>query len=144
MSSPDAAREALAQARSDRAAGAARAARPGWYAPALGLSMALALASFSLDLPAIGVPLGLVIGPVAIELLARQRAGASPIRSYAGQGHLLVAYVAAVIVLGVVGIVLEKRAGVTGAAAVAGLLAAGVTVLAVRAVDRRRLREQAA
>lgn len=144
MSSPDAAREALAQARADRAAGAARAARPGWYAPALGLSMALALASFSLDLPAIGVPLGLVMGPVAIELLARRRTGASPIRSYAGQGPLLVAYVAVVIVLGAVGVGLEKGASLTGAAAVAGLLVAGVTVLAVRAVDRHRLREHAA
>lgn len=144
MSSPDAARQALEQARADRAAGAARAARPGWYAPALGLSMAVALASFSLDLPAIGVPLGLVIGPVAIELLARQRTGASPLRSYAGQGPLLIAYVAAVIVLGAAGILLEKGFAVTGAATAAGLLVAGVTVLAVRAVDGRRLREQAA
>lgn len=90
------------------------------------------------------MPLGLVIGPVAIELLARRRTGASPIGLYAGQGPRLVACVAVVIVLGAVAVGLEKGASITGAAAVAGLLVAGVTVLAVRAVDRHRLREHAA
>lgn len=132
--------EALARSRKDTALGARSAARPWWYHPALGVCMFLALASFSLDAPAIGVPLGLVVGPVALEMLARQRTGAAPLQQYADPSvrGVVIPYVLAVLALGGAGIALEKGAELTGAAAVSGAIILVVTIVVGRLVDRRR------
>lgn len=76
---PTRVRELLAAAQQAQEAGARAGARPAWYPPALGVSVALALASFAVPwLTVIGVVLGAVILPLVIEATARRVAGAAP------------------------------------------------------------------
>ena len=134
------AERALAQAAEARALGARRATRPGWYHLVLGAGMCWALASFSLDRPAIGIATGLVLVPVAAELLARQQTGAAPLQRYddpAVRG-LVAGYAALVVALAAVGLVLERAADLAGAAAVSGVLVLVATVLTGRRLDARR------
>jgi len=135
-----AARRALQQAEQARALGARRATRPGWYHLVLGVGMFLALASFSLDRPAAGVAVGLVLVPVAAELLARQQTGAQPLQRYDDRSvrGVVVGYVVLVLVLAAAGITAERAADLPGAAAVSGALVLVATVLAGRRLDERR------
>lgn len=137
--------EALASARQAQAQGASQARRPAWYHLALGVSLFVALASFTVGSPAVGVPLGLVIGPVALEMLARQQTGAAPLQSYGHPSVRGLATTAAVTVatLFAAGILLEKGAGLTGAAVVCGVLVLVVTVVLGRRLDSRRAAGQA-
>ncbi|MFG2678571.1 hypothetical protein [Streptomyces sp. NPDC048392] len=137
---PKDAREAISRAEAAQADGAERAVRPTWYYPALGGGLLLAFASFSLDMATFGVPIGLVIVPVAVETLARQATGASPYRSYTGPATrgIAVAFVLLTAALFALGLALESAVGLTGAMAVAGLAAAAVTVVTGRRLDRAR------
>ena len=134
------AEQALSHAAQARALGARSAARPGWYYLVLGAGMGWALASVSLDRVAIGVAIGLVIVPLAAELLARQQTGAAPLQRYGDRSvrGLVVGYVALVVASAVVGVVLERAAGLTGAAAVSGVLVLVATVVTGRRLDARR------
>lgn len=131
---------ALEEAAGARAQGARRAARPGWYHPVLGVGLLVALASFSVDRPAVGVAVGLVLLPVAAELGARQQTGAAPLTGYthpAVRGPVA-GYAALVVVLAGAGVLLEEAAGLTGAAVVAGVLVLVATVVLGRRLDARR------
>ncbi|WP_282792648.1 hypothetical protein [Streptomyces sp. CC224B] len=140
---PQEARTALDQATSARARGAAHGMRPGWYYPAMGLSLFLAFASFSLGLGTFGVPLGAVIGPVTLDMVARNTAGASPYRVYTTPATRGIsnAFVMLTAALAAVGLVLDRVADLRWPMAVCGVAALVVTVVTGRRLDRARAAE---
>jgi len=139
---PARARELLGVARQAQQDGARVGARPSWYPPALGLSVALALASFAVPwLTSVGVVLGAVVLPVVIEAAARRTSGAAPLGDYLGprtRGPVLASLAVAVLVT-VAALVLLKVTGAVWGVLVGAVVIGVVTTWCTRWVSRQRL-----
>ncbi|TNC17204.1 transposase [Georgenia sp. 311] len=114
--------------------------------PALGLSVALALASFAVPwLTSVGVVLGAVVLPVVIEAAARRTSGAAPLGDYLGprtRGTVLASLAVAVLVTAAA-LFLLKVTGAVGGVLVGAVVISVVTAWCTRWVSRQRLTEGA-
>lgn len=139
---PARARELLGIADQAQRDGARAGARPGWYPPALGLSVALALASFAVPwLTSAGVVLGAVVLPVVIETAVRRRSGAAPLGDYLGPRTRgpVIASLAAVVLVTAAALVLLKVTGAVWGVLVGAVVVGVVTAWCTGWVSRRRI-----
>ncbi|MGW1745049.1 hypothetical protein ACWCRD_05410 [Streptomyces sp. NPDC002092] len=136
---PAAARAALDDAHSARAAIADRATAPWWYHAGLGLGVGLVFAS--IDAGGSLVPSGVIVGglvlPTALTLSVARLRGVSVNRSVSAPGTrgLNGLFLIVLVVLGAAGLTLKFAADLTGAMTVAGLLALALTVYVSRRND---------
>lgn len=145
MSEPtaDQAERLLHAAGSAEGRGAAAARRPTWYPLGLAIAVGLALASFAVPgLSIAGVVVGAIVLPVALELEARRRTGASPVKAYLDpptRGTAL-AYAACGAAVAALSLAALKATGESWVVLPGALVLAVGTFVAARRVDRLRTR----
>ncbi len=134
-----AARAALAQVEAGRVAAARRVSTPWWFHPLLGAALAAMLAALSLPGPAVAVVLVLALAAqVALYALYRRLTGLWVNTWHVeGMRRVTTAATAVSLLLCVLGVGLDRGAGVRGAAAITGVVLGLGYVIYWRWVERR-------
>jgi len=129
----------MAHVEAGRSAAARRVTTPWWFHPLLGAALAAMLAAFSLRGPAFAVVLVLALAAqVALFALYRRLTGLWVNTWHVeGMRRVTAAATAAYALLIVLGIELDRGAGVQGAAAITGVVLGVVYVVHWRWVERR-------
>jgi len=134
-----AARAALAQVEAGRSAAARRVSTPWWFHPLLGAALAAMMAALSLRGPAVAVVLVLALAAqVALYALYRRLTGLWVNTWHVeGMRRVTAAATAVFLLLCVLGVGLDRGAGVRGAAAITGVVLGLGYVIYWRWVERR-------
>lgn len=134
-----AARAALVQVEAGRSAAARRVSTPWWFHPLLGAALAAMLAALSLRGPAVAVVLVLALAAqVALYALYRRLTGLWVNTWHVeGMRRVTTAATAVSLLLCVLGVGLDRGAGVRGAAAITGVVLGLGYVIYWRWVERR-------